>query len=56
MTARRLENPKKKTEARNDEAEGHERETGANPGEEGTLSGKIHARVAIGRFGAIKLR
>ena len=56
MTARRLKNPKKKAETRNDEAEGHERETGANPGKEGALSGKIHARVAIGRFWAIKMR
>jgi hypothetical protein len=56
LTARRLENPKKKAETRNNEAEGHERETGANPGKEGALSGKIHARVTIGVFGAIKRR
>ena len=55
MTARSLENSKKKAEARNDEAEGHERETGANPGEERTLSGEIHARVAIELFWAINM-
>src|SRR5215470_9912535 len=44
---------KEKTEARHDEAKTHQRETGTNPGEKGTLRGKVITKVGSGRHRGI---